>query len=221
MVQRALTCRGQAGGRMSLLLSAALNVPIVLLFLSVGSMLWLTLGQEAGVQQAILEIEKLPGVREGQGMDYVFPWWVLENLPAGLKGLIFAGLFAAAMSSLDSAIAALSSTAVKNVYEPYFAPAREEAHYLRASRVFAAIFGVLLVGVAVVCWLTTDAGEGASQGFGVLKLGLKVLSWIFPAAPRCLPRGCSDATRSRRDQSARSLCGSRVAAACRVLGIHL
>lgn len=179
MIQRSLTCSSQRGGQASLWFSAALNIPIVVLFLSVGSLLFAQYGSAEAVsaQQALLEQEH--GLVAGKGRDYIFPFWVLQNLPAGLKGLILAGLFAAAMSSLDSAMAALSSTAVKNVYEPYFRPGAPEAHYVATGRVFTVIFGVILVGVALIVW-ASEGGGSAKQGFGVLMLGLKVLTWIFP-----------------------------------------
>lgn len=179
MIQRALTCHGAAGGQRSLWVSAALTLPIVVLFLSVGSALFVQFGSAEAVNAQQLALEAEYGLATNKGRDYIFPHWVLTELPAGLKGVILAGLFAAAMSSLDSAIAALSSTAVKNVYEPYLRPGASEAHYLRAGRVFSLVFGVVLSGVALFVWATEGGGD-ASQGFGVLVLGLKVLTWIFP-----------------------------------------
>lgn len=179
MIQRSLTCRDQRGGKRSLWVSAALIVPIVAIFLSIGSLLFAHYGSNAAVeaQQRLLEVEH--GLPAGKGRDYIFPFWILTNLPSGLKGLILAGLFAAAMSSLDSAVAALSSTAVNNFYRPYIAPGREDAHYLRAGRIASLVCGVLLVGVAMLVFNREGRGS-TSAGFGVLVLGLEVLTWIFP-----------------------------------------
>lgn len=179
MIQRALTCQGEAGGRRSLWVSAALTFPIVILFLSVGSLLFVQYGSPEAVKAQQATLEQTYGLAAGKGGDYIFPHWVLSELPAGLKGVILAGLFAAAMSSLDSAIAALSTTAVKNVYEPYLKPGADEAHYLRMGRVFALLFGIVLSGVALFVWASEGGGD-AQEGFGVLVLGLKVLTWIFP-----------------------------------------
>jgi Na+/proline symporter len=156
-----------------------MTIPVVILFLTVGSGLWLHYGGSDGVAQRVSELATSYGISQAKAKDYVFPAWVIDALPAGIKGLIFAGLFAAAMSSLDSAIAALSSTAVKNVWEPYVDPGRDERHYLRVSRWMAVVFGLVLVTVAVIVWSAEDR-SGAKQGFGVLMLGLKVLTWIFP-----------------------------------------
>ena len=66
-----------------------------------------------------------------------------------------AGIFAAAMSSLDSALGALSSTAVTDFYRPLAirrsarsAPPSER-HYLRVARLFTLLFGILLAMVAL------------------------------------------------------------------------
>jgi len=178
MIQRALTCRDAQGGKKSMWLSAALNLPIVILFLMIGSALWLKYGAELPMRAAA--DAKLAGESDpNRGYDYVFLFYVLENLPAGLKGLIVAAVFAAAMSSLDSAIAALSSTAVKCVWQPYVAKYRDEAYYLRVSRRFAIGFGILLAAIAVYVWQSKGSG-GQKEGFGVLMLGLKALTWIFP-----------------------------------------
>ncbi|MCP4849963.1 MAG: hypothetical protein GY899_18645 [Verrucomicrobiaceae bacterium] len=50
--------------------------------------------------------------------DYIFPIWIVMGLPVGLSGLILAGVFAAAISSLDSILAALSQTTLSLFYHP-------------------------------------------------------------------------------------------------------
>ncbi len=50
--------------------------------------------------------------------DYVFPIWITTVLPVGLSGLVLAGIFAAAISSLDSILAALSQTTLSLFYHP-------------------------------------------------------------------------------------------------------
>ena len=50
--------------------------------------------------------------------DYIFPIWIVTALPVGLSGLILAGVFAAAISSLDSILAALSQTTLSLIHHP-------------------------------------------------------------------------------------------------------
>ncbi|MFQ5527501.1 MAG: hypothetical protein ACE5GX_14710 [Thermoanaerobaculia bacterium] len=180
MMQRALACREAQAGRKSLILSAVLVVPIAVLFLAVGSLLWIHYGGDAGAAAAAGEIAAAKGLgAPAKGFDFLFPLYVVRELPGGIRGLILAALFATAMSSLDSAISALSTTAVRCVWQPYVQPGRDDSHYLKVARALAFGFALLLVGVALFVWLSEGAG-GERQGFGVLMLGLKVLTWVFP-----------------------------------------
>jgi SSS family transporter len=180
MLQRALTPSDAQGGRRSLWFSAALNIPIAALFLAIGSALWWRLGGDDGALRLAGEIATKNGLPSAEkGFDFLFPYYIVQELPAGIRGLILAGVLSVSMSSLDSAIAALAATGVRNVWQPYIAPGREEAYYLRVSRLLSLGFGALLVGVAAAVWWTEGAG-GETQGFGILMLGLKVLSWMFP-----------------------------------------
>ncbi len=180
MMQRALTCKDERSGTRSMLFSAVLVVPVVGLFLSVGSLLWLRLGGDEGALKLAGEIALKAGESDPKkGFDYIFPWYVVQSMPVGVKGLVVAGICAAAMSSLDSAISALSSTAVTTIWEPYVQRDRSERHYLRVSRLLSVAFGLVLAGIAFVVYEAEAVGS-AKEGFGVLVLGLKVLTWIFP-----------------------------------------
>lgn len=102
MVQRLLGARdGKRGGR-ALWLSALINFPMTLLFLLVGTLL--------AYHHAIA-----PPLYDVSDARQVFPLFALHELPSGVRGLMFAGLFAAGMSSLDSAICAITATWVSDI----------------------------------------------------------------------------------------------------------
>ncbi|TFH65451.1 MAG: sodium:solute symporter [Gemmatimonadales bacterium] len=67
-------------------------------------------------------------------VNYVFPTYIINFIPTGLLGLLIAVIFAAAMSSLDSEITALSSATVMDFYRRWFRPDATDDHYLRVSR---------------------------------------------------------------------------------------
>jgi SSS family solute:Na+ symporter len=96
MVQRLLTARGGRAGGAALTGSALLNFPITALFLAVGTAI--------AAHYALAP----PGWETEAGR--VVPTYALNALPIGVRGLVFAGLLAAAMSSLDSAICAIATT---------------------------------------------------------------------------------------------------------------
>ncbi|HUP25529.1 MAG TPA: sodium/solute symporter [Thermoanaerobaculia bacterium] len=180
MIQRALACREAKDGRRSMWLSAVLTLPVTIAFLAIGSLLWVQLGGDAGAEELAHSLASSNGFSDpGRGYEFLFPFYVVQTFPPLVRGLILAALFATAMSSLDSAIGALATTAVENLWRPYVRPNSTEKHYLAVARWLTMIFGLALVAVALVVWLREGSG-GEREGFGVLMLGLKVLSWIFP-----------------------------------------
>jgi len=81
-------------------------------------------------------------------VNYVFPTYLITYLPTGFLGLLIAVIFAAAMSSLDSELTALSSATVIDFYKRWFRPAESEAHYLMAARTATVAWGILATMVA-------------------------------------------------------------------------
>lgn len=82
-------------------------------------------------------------------VNYVFPSYLIRYVPAGILGLMIAVIFAAAMSSLDSELTALSSATVIDFYRRHFRPGASEAHYLRVSRISTFFWGLFACGVAL------------------------------------------------------------------------
>lgn len=138
MTQRMLTCRDVSRSKKSLLLTGIAKFPIDALFLLLGAALF-----ALNVCRPFAEGVKDP--------DHVFPTFIVTVLPMGIKGLLFAAVLAAAMSSLDSALNALTSSAITDIYKPYIRKSAPERHYLAASRICVPIFAALLVGIAYLC----------------------------------------------------------------------
>jgi Na+/proline symporter len=91
----------------------------------------------------------------------VFPIFIVRVIPPGLTGLIVAAIFAAAISSLDSIMAALAQTFISAFYMPWRRrrlaregtapdPQAEEARQIRLSRVLIVVAGVALCAMAYV-----------------------------------------------------------------------
>jgi SSS family transporter len=81
-------------------------------------------------------------------VNYVFPTYIITFIPAGLLGILVAVIFAAAMSSLDSEITALSSATVMDFYRRWLRPSASDAHYLRIARLATGFWGLFAMGVA-------------------------------------------------------------------------
>jgi len=108
--------------------------------------------------------------------DSIFPIFIMQVIPVGLKGLIIAGIFAAAISSLDSIMAALSQTLMSAFYLPLRArklgkvyhdpanrtmdPGREERRNVRVSRIFVLISGMVLCLMALLVDIVRQHYDG-------------------------------------------------------------
>ena len=82
-------------------------------------------------------------------VNYVFPSYLITYVPAGILGLLIAVIFAAAMSSLDSELTALSSATVIDFYRRHFKPDGTDAHYLLVSRLATLAWGGFAVMFAL------------------------------------------------------------------------
>lgn len=165
-VQRMLSCKDDRAGIKSLLGSAVVILPLIMLFLAIGTLLWYSHATHPELKPAI------PENAIGNPADYYFPYFIAERLPSGVRGFVFAGIFAAALSSLTSVINALAATTVADFYRPFFRSEASDRHYLLAGRVLTVLWGFVLIGLAISFVGSDD---------GVLTLALKVLTYFYGA----------------------------------------
>ncbi len=144
IVQRVLACRSVSEGRRALVLSAVIILPLMLVFLLAGVMLWVYY-QTHPLPMPLPEAR--PGVRKN---DYIFPLFILTAVPPVFKGLLVVAILAAAMSSVSAALSALASVFTMDFYQGLTRRARGAAADLRVSRASMLLWAGLLVGVAVL-----------------------------------------------------------------------
>ena len=101
---------------------------------------------------------------ETNDKDYIFMGFVMDHLPVGMIGLLFAVMFSAAMSSTASELNALSSTTTVDLYQRSIKRDGDDAHYLRSSRWFTFLWGVL----AIVFATTASLFENLIQAVNLL-----------------------------------------------------
>ena len=87
---------------------------------------------------------------ETNDKDYVFIHFILNNLPRGLIGLLLAVILSAAMSSTASELNALASTTVIDLYKRNIKGERSEAHFVKASKGFTFLWGLIAIAVASI-----------------------------------------------------------------------
>lgn len=158
IVQRVLTCRSVNDGRKALLLSAVIILPLMLIFLLAGAMLWVYY-QSHPLPIAIPEVR--PGLAKN---DYVFPIFILTAVPPVLKGCLIVAILAAAMSSVSAALSALSAVFTMDFYRGLARVARSEVFYLRFSRVSMLLWAALLMAAAM---LTREVASVLNAAFAL------------------------------------------------------
>ncbi|HEX8558205.1 MAG TPA: sodium:solute symporter [Pyrinomonadaceae bacterium] len=82
-------------------------------------------------------------------VNYVFPVFVVSNMPAGVVGLIIAAIFAAAMSSISAELNALATATTIDFYRRHYRPEADDRHYVRVGRAATALWGVFACVVAL------------------------------------------------------------------------
>ncbi len=158
IVQRLLTCRTLRDSQKALITSGVLVMAQFALFLLVGLLLW------SYYQGASLEAL---GLTRG---DEIFPKFIIEGLPAGISGLILAGIIAAAMSTLSSSLNSLASSTMMDLYERFSGRSLPPDRALRTARLLTFFWGLVFIGFATLF---------RDQNNPVVELGLSIASFTY------------------------------------------
>ena len=101
------------------------------------------------VKEIIKKIDSSSKVKiESNDKDYVFIYFILNNLPRGLIGLLLAVILSAAMSSTASELSALASTTAIDIYKRNIKENKTDEHYVKASKWFTLLWGIIAITVA-------------------------------------------------------------------------
>ena len=130
VVQRYLATPDERAAARSVWINAALTLPASLLFFGIGSALFVFYQRRPELLNP-----SLPG-------DAIFPWFIVQNMPSGLAGLVIMGVFAAAMSTLSSSVNSVVVAIVTDFVRP-MRGSLSEPSALRLSRGLTVFFGLL------------------------------------------------------------------------------
>ncbi|PHQ34036.1 sodium:solute symporter family transporter [Rhodopirellula bahusiensis] len=130
VVQRYMTTASQSLAARSIWTNAFLTIPATLLFFGIGTALH-------GFYHS--HPERLsPSITT----DQVFPLFIAREMPIGLAGLIVAGVFAAAQSTVSTSMNSTATALVTDFFRP-LSLCRNERGYLFAARTLTFLIGVL------------------------------------------------------------------------------
>ncbi len=175
LAQRVLSCKNKKEAGWSLYGATLLSIPVSMLFLTIGLLLFLYY-QEHTISQKF----------SGQSIT-IFMYYILNEMPNGLKGFVTIGAIAAALSSTNSVLGAMSSVAIEDVYRPYknkSGVAVDEMHFVKVARALVLIFAVALALMAIVSFIvhTNSSIPLISFALGVMAYAYSGLLGVFASA---------------------------------------
>jgi SSS family transporter len=156
IVQRLLAARNERESRLALFSSWLVVFFQFALFLVIGLLLY--------------GYYKSTGQRTPPVPERIYPEFIWNHLPLGLRGLVMAAILAAAMSNLSAALNALASTSIMDFFKP-LRPHHVEGFYLVLARWATILWGAILFSVGLL----------ARHWGRVLEAGLSIASVLYGA----------------------------------------
>ncbi|MEP2775732.1 MAG: sodium/solute symporter [Luteolibacter sp.] len=165
--QRIFCCGSEKDARKAVIWSSV-SLFTTLLMLAVGSGLfaWYT----------VKGLSPDEAAKFAENPNFVFPVWITTVLPPGLTGLILAGAFAAAISSLDSVLAALSQTSLSAIYgREKLEKESDGKKMVFRSRMAVVIWAIILSGVAVLL----AGGYAQAENKNLIDLAFGMVAYTY------------------------------------------
>lgn len=142
IVQRYLTSTDLKNSQKTLYTNAVLTLPATIIFFGLGTLLFIFYSEMPNALS--------PAISNN---DSIFPWYIVRELPIGVSGLLVAGIFSAAMSSISSSLNSVS-TAYCNDFHQHFRPRTPDHKLLKIARVATIITGIS--GVLLALWMANS-----------------------------------------------------------------
>jgi SSS family solute:Na+ symporter len=142
IVQRFLTSSSVKDSQKTLYTNAVLTLPATIIFFGIGTLLFIFYSE----MPAALS----PSISNN---DSIFPWYIVRELPIGVSGLLVAGIFSAAMSSISSSLNSVS-TAYCNDFHLHFKPNVSDKKLLKIARLATVVTGLL--GLLLALWMASS-----------------------------------------------------------------
>lgn len=181
MTQRALTCKDTKEAQNSLMFSIYMTIPVAILFLSIGLLLYLFYQHPelSGLNTEV--VQKFDGEK-----ITIFMYYILHEMPEGMRGLVTVGAVAAALSSSNSVLGAMSSVAIEDLYKPWKRKRSDvdEMHFVKAGRAAVLLFAVALSAMAMISyyWQRYTELPLLSFALGVMAFAYTGLLGVYAAA---------------------------------------
>lgn len=160
-VQRMLTAKNRKQSAFATMLSGLVDLPVTGSFIFIGILLY-----------AFYQAHPTPHLpREHRE---AFPFFILHEMPAGMRGLVMAGILSTAMGSLSTALNALGTSFAQDFVLPRMGniPEARRVSVLRWSTVLFAVF-IIVVGIVTAWYMAKNPSAG------IIPLVLGILGFTF------------------------------------------
>ncbi len=145
VVQRYAASASIKQARIAMWVCTCFSVPTWAMFMFLGTACYVFYQQFPDPTVA----QMLDGTRKS---EEILPYFVTQQLPQGLTGLVIAAVLAAAMSSLSSSISAVSAVSLVDIYRRHVAPGRTDKHYVRFAKSVGGGMAVIMISGASVLY---------------------------------------------------------------------
>ncbi|KKM74574.1 hypothetical protein LCGC14_1398990 [marine sediment metagenome] len=142
IVQRYLTSSSIKDAQKTLYTNAVLTLPATIIFFGIGTLLFIFYTEMPNALS--------PAIANN---DSIFPWYIVRELPVGVSGLLVAGIFSAAMSSISSSLNSVS-TAYCNDFHTHFRPKTQDKKLLLIARIVTILTGI--AGILLALWMANS-----------------------------------------------------------------
>lgn len=172
-VQRYHTAKNEKEAKFSALFGGYLFIPVSAIFFLIGTALYT-------YYQVYPKL--LPA--EGIKADYVFPLFIVNQLPTGLTGLLIASIFAAGMSTVATSVTSSSTIVLTDYYQRIRKQTsdRERLWVLKVASLVIGVLGILIALALVNVDSILDAWWKLSSIFSGGMLGLFLLGYLAKKA---------------------------------------
>jgi SSS family transporter len=164
MVQRMLAARNLRQSQLALLSSGLVIFLQFTLFLFIGAGLYVFYGLHPG---SVFRTN-----------DYIFPTFIVREMPIGIAGLLIAAILAAAMSNLSAALNSLSSTTVVDFYM-HLRPNADDRERMMISRSSTLLWALVLFAIAVYSIQAGGKGHVVEIGLSIASVAYGALLGVF------------------------------------------
>ena len=164
IVQRYLTTKTVKEARKSVYVNAIMTVPVTILFFLVGTAIWAFYHFSPGALSMSV-----------QNQDAILPWFISTQLPSGVIGLVIAGIFAAAMSTLSGSMNSAATAFVTDIYSKIRpSSAQDGEKKLMLARIVTLLVGIIGIAFAfmMATWEIKSLWDEFAKLLGILLGGL-------------------------------------------------